>query len=30
VPCCGLMLMAAGGDDARLLRLGHAAGGALG
>ena len=30
VPCCGLMLMARGGDDARLLRLGHAAERALG
>ena len=30
VPGCGLMLMARGGDDARLLRLGHAAERALG
>jgi aspartyl-tRNA(Asn)/glutamyl-tRNA(Gln) amidotransferase subunit A len=30
VPSCGLMLMAPGGHDARLLRLGHAAERALG
>ncbi len=29
-PCCGLMLMAAGGDDLRLLRLAAAAEAALG
>ena len=30
IPCCGLMLMAPGGDDARLLRLGRAVERALG
>jgi aspartyl-tRNA(Asn)/glutamyl-tRNA(Gln) amidotransferase subunit A len=30
IPACGLMLMAAGGDDARLLRLGRAVERALG